>query len=136
MVEEFNPPALPIERIPIMKIGDYLLVSVQVDLHDELALRLEEDLAARIEATGAKGVLIDVSALQLVDSFVGRVLGDVAAVAALLDCATVLVGIQPAVAMTLVQLGLSLPRVKTALSIEQGLEILGAPRLDGRGNHQ
>lgn len=126
-----------VARIPIIKMGDFLLVSVQVELHDELALRLEEDLAVKIDETGARGVLIDVSGLQVVDSFVGRVIGDVAAVAALLDCRTVLVGIQPAVAMTLVTLGLTLDKVRTALSVEQGMELLGAPvRWGANGNRR
>lgn len=126
-----------VARIPIMKMGDFLLVSVQVELHDELALRLEEDLAVKIDETGARGVLIDVSGLQIVDSFVGRVIGDVAAVASLLDCQTVLVGIQPAVAMTLVTLGLALDNVRTALSAEQGMELLGAPvRWGANGNRR
>lgn len=126
-----------VARIPIIKMGDFLLVSVQVELHDELALRLEEDLAVKIDETGARGVLIDVSGLQIVDSFVGRVIGDVAAVAALLDCRTVLVGIQPAVAMTLVTLGLTLDKVRTALSVEQGMELLGAPvRWGANGNRR
>lgn len=112
------------ERIPILKMGDYLLVSIQVDMHDRLALALQDDLSEHIVRHGAHGVLIDISALEIVDSFIGRVLGTIAAVAKVLDAATVVVGMRPAVAITLVELGVPLPGVKTALNIERGLELL------------
>lgn len=112
------------ERIPILKMGDLLLVSIQVEMHDQLALALQDDLTERIVSDRAKGVLIDISSLELVDSFIGRVLGNVAAMSRVLDAQTVVVGMQPAVAITLVELGLSLPGVKTALNVERGMEIL------------
>lgn len=112
------------EKIPILKIGDFLLVTIQVDMHDRLALALQDDLAARIVASGARGVLIDISALEIVDSFIGRMLGNIAAISSILDAATVVVGMRPAVAITLVELGISLNRVRTALNVEKGLELL------------
>jgi rsbT antagonist protein RsbS len=112
------------ERVPVLGLGDVLLVSIQVDLADELALRLQEDLAERIVATGARGVLIDISALDVVDSFTGRVLSTIAAVSRVLDAETVVVGMRPAVAITLVELGLTLQGVRTALSVELGLRML------------
>jgi rsbT antagonist protein RsbS len=112
------------ERIPILKMGDSLLVSIQVDMHDRLALTLQDDLTDRIVRTRAKGVLIDISALEVVDSFIGRMLGNIASMARVLDAATVVVGMRPAVAITLVELGLSLKGVKTALSVEQGMEMI------------
>jgi rsbT antagonist protein RsbS len=112
------------ERIPILRIGDVLLVSVQVELHDRLALALQEDLANAIERSNARGVLIDISALELVDSFIGRMIATIASVGRLMDARTVLVGMQPAVAITLVELGLSLPGVATALDIDRGLQML------------
>jgi rsbT antagonist protein RsbS len=115
-----------VERIPILKMGSYLLVSIQVDMHDQLAMQLQDDLTARIAATGAHGVLIDISALEMVDSFIGRMLGNIAAMSRVLDAQTVVVGMRPAVAITLVELGLSLPGVRTALDIERGMELLSA----------
>jgi rsbT antagonist protein RsbS len=112
------------DRIPILRIGDILLVSIQVDLQDQIALTLQEDLAQRIVDTGADGVLIDISALELVDSFVGRMLSTIAAVSRVLDAETVVVGMQPAVAITLVELGLSLTGVRTALDVDRGLALL------------
>ena len=113
------------ERIPILRIGDLLLVSIQVDMHDRLAMALQDDLTARIVSDNAKGVLIDISALDLVDSFIGRMISNTAAMARVLDAQTVLVGMQPAVAITLVELGLTLPGVKTALNVEKGMTLLG-----------
>ncbi|MET0323293.1 MAG: STAS domain-containing protein [Duganella sp.] len=113
------------ERIPILRIGDLLLVSIQVDMHDRLAMTLQDDLTERIVRDRAKGVLIDISALDLVDSFIGRMISNTAAMARVLDAQTVLVGMQPAVAITLVELGLTLPGVKTALNVEKGMIMLG-----------
>ena len=112
------------DRIPILKVGKALLVTIQVDMHDRLATALEEDLSARIVATGARGVLIDISGLDVVDSFMGRILGNIASMSRILDAQTVVVGMQPAVAITLVELGMSLPGVRTALSVEAGMELL------------
>jgi rsbT antagonist protein RsbS len=112
------------ERIPILKMGDVLLVSIQVDMHDRLAMMLQDDLTDRIVRDCAKGVLIDISALDLVDSFIGRMLGNIAGMARILDAQTVVVGMQPSVAITLVELGLSLPGIRTALNIERGMEML------------
>jgi rsbT antagonist protein RsbS len=112
------------ERIPILKMGDVLLVTIQVEMHDRLALTLSEDLTERIASTGALGVLIDISALQMVDSFIGRVLSNIAAMSRILDAETVLVGMQPAVAITLVELGLSLNGVRTALDVDKGMALL------------
>ena len=117
------------ERIPILKMGDLLLVTIQVDMHDQLALTLQDDLTDRISHTGARGVLIDISSLEMVDSFIGRMLANLAGMARVLDAATVVVGMQPAVAITLVELGLSLPGVRTALNVERGMDLLrGAVR--------
>lgn len=113
------------DRIPILKLGRALLVSIQVDIHDRLAKALEEDLAERIVATGARGVMIDISGLEIVDSFMGRMLDNIAAVSRLLDAKTVVVGMRPAVAITLVELGLSLTGVKTALDVERGMALIG-----------
>ena len=118
------------DRIPIPKLGRALLVTVQVDMHDRLAVALEEDLSAKIVATGARGVVIDISGLDVVDSFMGRMLDNIAAVSRLLDADTVVVGMRPAVAITLVELGLSLTGVRTALDVERGMAIIGR-RLDG-----
>jgi rsbT antagonist protein RsbS len=112
------------ERIPILRMGDYLLVTIQVDMHDRLALTLQDDLSSAIVKHGARGLLIDISALEIVDSFIGRVLGDTAAVARVLDAETVVVGMRPAVAITLVELGVSLPGVRTALDVERGMQML------------
>jgi rsbT antagonist protein RsbS len=112
------------ERIPILKMGEFLLVTIQVDLHDQMALRLQEDLTSAIERTGAKGVLIDISALEMVDSFIGRMIGSTSSISRIMDATTVVVGMQPAVAITLVELGLSLPGVQTALNVERGMERL------------
>ncbi len=113
------------ERIPILRMGDLLLVTIQVDMHDRLAMTLQDDLTNRIVQDQAKGVLIDISALDVVDTFIGRMISNTAAMARVLDAATVVVGMQPAVAITLVELGLALPGVKTALTIEKGMALLG-----------
>lgn len=112
------------ERIPILKMGAFLLVTIQVEMHDRLALRLQEDLAETISRTGARGVLIDISALEIVDSFIGRILANVAEVSHILDAETMIVGMQPAVAITLVELGISWQGVGTALNVESGMEVL------------
>ncbi|UWP78537.1 STAS domain-containing protein [Dactylosporangium fulvum] len=112
------------DRVPVLKIGDILLVSIQIDLDDQTALQLQEDLADRIVETGAHGVVIDISALEIVDSFIGRMLSTIAAVSRVLDAETVVVGMRPAVAITLVELGLSLNGVRTALNVDKALEIL------------
>ena len=116
------------ERIPILRIGDVLLVTIQVDMHDQLAAALEEDLTARIVSAGARGVLIDISALEIVDSFIGRMLDNIAAVSRVLDADTVVVGMRPAVAITLVELGLSLTGVKTALDVDRGMALIRLSR--------
>lgn len=112
------------ERIPILKMGDCLLVTIQVDMHDRLAMTLQDDLTNRIAETRARGVLIDISALKVVDSFIGRMLANIAAMARVLDARTVVVGMRPAVAITLVELGLSLPGVQTALDVEKGMTLI------------
>jgi rsbT antagonist protein RsbS len=114
------------DRIPIYKIGDTLLVSIQIDLQDQDAMTLQDDLSNRIVDTGARGVVIDISALEIVDSFIGRMLSTIAAVSRVLDARTVVVGMRPAVAITLVELGLSLPGVETALDVERGLAKIGS----------
>jgi rsbT antagonist protein RsbS len=112
------------ERIPILKLGKLLLVTIQVDMHDQLAMSLQDDLTERIVKDRAQGVLIDISALDIVDSFIGRMISNTAAMARVLDARTVLVGMQPAVAITLVELGMTLTGVKTALNVEQGVRLL------------
>ena len=112
------------ERIPILKMGDLLLVSIQVDMHDRLAIQLQDDLTSRIAQTSARGVLIDISALEMVDSFMGRMIANIAAMSRVLDAETVVVGMRPAVAITLVELGMSLPGVRTALNVERGMALL------------
>ena len=112
------------ERIPILKMGRFLLVSIQVDMDDRTAMTLQDDLTARIVKDGAKGVLIDISSLDVVDSFIGRMLANTAAMAHILDAETIVVGMQPSVAITLVELGLSLKGVRSALNIERGMELL------------
>jgi rsbT antagonist protein RsbS len=120
------------DRIPILKLGDALLVTIQVDMHDRLATALEEDLTQKIVKFRAKGVLIDISALEIVDSFMGRMLDNIAAVSRILDAETVVVGMRPAVAITLVELGLSLSGVKTALNVDRGMTLIQR-RLDSEG---
>ena len=112
------------ERIPILKMGEFLLVTIQVDMHDRLATTLQDDLTQRIVKTRAKGVLIDISALEIVDSFIGRMIANISAMSRILDAETVLVGMQPAVAITLVELGLTLPGVHSALNVERGMAYL------------
>jgi rsbT antagonist protein RsbS len=124
------------ERIPILRMGKVLLVTIQVDMQDQTALALQDDLAAKVQATGASGVLIDISALEIVDSFIGRMLASISGIARVLDAATVVVGMQPAVAITLVELGLSLEGVKTALTVERGMRLLAAGDSgNGRDGH-
>ena len=118
------------ERIPILKMGPVLLVSIQVDMHDQLALTLQDDLTDRIVTARARGVLIDISSLEVVDSFIGRMLGNIAAMSRVLDAETVVVGMRPAVAITLVELGMSLSGVRTALNVERAMEILKVSTTD------
>ncbi len=113
-----------IERIPILRIGKFLLITIQVDMHDQLAMTLQDDLTVAIEKTGARGVLLDISTLDVVDSFIGRMISNISAVSSLLSAQTVVVGMQPAVAITLVELGLELPGVHTALNAERGMAML------------
>lgn len=112
------------DQIPILKIGDCLLVSIQVDMHDRMALQLQDDLTSRIVAANARGVMIDISALEIVDSFIGRMLNNIAAMSRVLDAVTVVVGMRPAVAITLVELGLTLSGVRTALDVDRGLALV------------
>ncbi|MGA9703783.1 STAS domain-containing protein [Pseudomonas sp.] len=112
------------ERIPILQMGEFLLVTIQVDMHDQLALTLQDDLSERISRTSARGVLIDISALDMVDSFIGRMIGTISGLSRIMDAQTVLVGMQPAVAITLVELGMTLPGVATALNVERGMKLL------------
>jgi rsbT antagonist protein RsbS len=129
-----------VERIPILKMGEYLLVTIQVDMHDRLALTLQDDLTERIVAHRAKAVLIDISALEMVDSFIGRMIANIAAMSSVLDADTVVVGMRPAVAITLVELGLPLKGVRTALNVEHGMALLKSrllehTRADGSAAH-
>ena len=112
------------ERIPILQMGEFLLVTIQVDMHDQLALTLQDDLSERISRTSARGVLIDISALDMVDSFIGRMISTISGLSKIMDAETMLVGMQPAVAITLVELGLTLPGVSTALNVERGMKLL------------
>jgi rsbT antagonist protein RsbS len=112
------------DRIPILQMGDLLLVTIQVDMHDQLALTLQDDLTERIQKTSARGVLIDISALDIVDSFIGRMISTISSLARIMDATTVVVGMQPAVAITLVELGLTLTGVRTALNVERGMDLL------------
>ena len=120
------------DRIPILQMGPFLLVTIQVDMHDRLAMAFQDDLAEKISGTTARGVLIDISALSIVDSFIGRMIANIAAMSKVLDAETVVVGMQPAVAITLVELGMTLAGVRTALNVEKGMELLQAAlRMDG-----
>jgi rsbT antagonist protein RsbS len=121
------------ERIPILKMGEFLLVTIQVDMHDRLVMTLQDDLTAKISTTGARGVLIDISALEMVDSFIGRMLSNIASMARVLDAQTVVVGMRPAVAITLVELGLTLGGVRTALDVERGMAMLRASLAEETG---
>jgi len=112
------------EQIPILKVGRCLLVTIQIDMHDKLALALQDDLTQKLVDSGARGVLIDISALDLVDSFIGRMLSNIAAMARVLDAQTVVVGMRPQVAITLVELGLTLPGIQTALDVDRGLALI------------
>jgi rsbT antagonist protein RsbS len=113
-----------LEKIPILRMGEFLLVTIQVDMHDRLALSLQDDLTQLISETEARGVLIDISSLEIVDSFIGRMFANIAAMARVLDAETVVVGMQPAVAITLVELGLSLAGVRSALNVDAGMDLL------------
>ena len=112
------------DRIPVLKMGEFLLVTIQVEMHDQMAMTLQDDITDRIVKHRSRGVLIDISALDMVDSFIGRMIANIAAMSRVLDAETVVVGMQPAVAITLVELGLSLPGVRTALTVERGMETL------------
>ncbi|MFF0577506.1 STAS domain-containing protein [Streptosporangium saharense] len=112
------------DRVPVLKLGDILIVSIQIDLQDQSVLALQEDLADKVVATGARGVIIDITAVEIVDSFIGRMLATIAAISRMLDAETVVVGMRPAVAITLVELGLSLGGVRTALNLEKGVALL------------
>jgi rsbT antagonist protein RsbS len=112
------------EKIPILRMGEFLLVTIQVDMHDQLALRLQDDLSNAIQKNASRGVLVDISTLEMVDSFIGRMVSDISGISKVLGADTVLVGMQPAVAITLVELGLSLPGVATALNVERGMALL------------
>ena len=123
------------ERIPILKMGDSLLVTIQVDMHDRLAMQLQDDLTAKVAETRARGVLIDISALDVVDSFIGRMLGYIAGMSRVLDAKTVVVGMRPSVAITLVELGLSLEGVKTALNVEKGMDLIRTATVSAGGRN-
>jgi rsbT antagonist protein RsbS len=127
-----------VERIPILRMGDLLLVTIQVDMHDRLALTLQDDLTTQIQRNAAKGVLLDISALDVVDSFIGRIIANLSRMARILDARTVVVGMRPAVAITLVELGLSLQGVETALDVERGMRLLRRPHTSEfyRADHQ
>jgi len=112
------------EKIPILRMGEFLLVTIQIDMHDQLALKLQDDLSNAIQKNATKGVLIDISSLEMVDSFIGRMVADISGMGKILGAETILVGMQPAVAITLVELGLSLPGVATALNVERGMALL------------
>jgi rsbT antagonist protein RsbS len=114
------------ERIPILRMGRFLLVTIQIEMDDQIALALQDDLTLQIRKTSARGVLIDISAVETVDSFIGRMIGNISAMSLILDARTVVVGMQPAVAITLVELGLTLPGVRTALNVERGMALLAA----------
>jgi rsbT antagonist protein RsbS len=124
------------ERIPILQMGKFLLVTIQVDMHDRLALTLQDDLTNKIVKAGARGVLIDISSLEVVDSFIGRMIGNIASMSRVLDAQTVVVGMQPAVAITLVELGLSLVGVRTALNVERGMAMLQQQLEDERDDEE
>jgi len=113
-----------VERIPILRMGEFLLVTIQIDMHDQLALTLQDDLSNAIQKNASKGVLIDISSLEMVDSFIGRMVADISGIGRILGAESILVGMQPAVAITLVELGLSLPGVATALNVERGMALL------------
>ena len=123
------------EHIPILRMGEFLLVTIQVDMHDRLATVLQDDLANRISATRARGVLIDISALDMVDSFIARMFGDIAQMARVMDADTALVGMQPSVATTLVEMGVTMTGVRTALNVEKGMTLLRARRAEERADH-
>ena len=122
------------ERIPILRLGNHLLVSIQVDLHDRLALTLQDDLTSRLAENGARGVLLDISSLEIVDSFIGRMIGNIAAMARVLDAHTVVVGMRPAVAITLVELGIAMHGVRTAIDVDDGMRLLEAETAAEAGN--
>lgn len=124
------------EKIPILRMGQFLLVTIQVDLYDQLAENLESDLVSMVKKTGAQGVLIDVSSVSIIDSFMGRILGNIATMSKIMDADTVVVGMQPAVAITLVELGLPLKGVHTALNVERGMELLKSKILPGEESQE
>jgi rsbT antagonist protein RsbS len=121
------------EKIPILRMGEFLLVTIQIDMHDQMALKLQDDLSNAIVKNATRGVLIDISTLEMVDSFIGRMVADISSIGRILGAETILVGMQPAVAITLVELGLSLPGVATALNVERGMAIL-RQKIDGAGD--
>jgi rsbT antagonist protein RsbS len=123
------------DRIPILRMGEFLLVTIQVDMHDRLALTLQDDLTSMIEKTGARGVLIDISALEMVDSFIGRMIANISGMSRILDARTVVVGMQAAVAITLVELGLTLPGVQMALNVERGMRMLKSALAEKGADH-